>query len=233
MLDISAIKAIAFDLDHTLWDHESAQTYALTCLCDCYGLEPNDVLPVYQRHNLEIWAKLEDGLMTMDEARSARFERTLAELGIDGLDSANLFQEYRDYYLEKPSVVAGAREIVAWCAERWPVFVFTNGAIDTQRPKMELCGLDGMVRELITSETAGAMKPSKVFYDYALQRVGLSPNQILFVGDSWKTDIAGGKSAGLCVAWFNPLSAPTPNETTCRADLEIRGFSDLKLKLTR
>ena len=231
MIDPANIKAIAFDLDNTLWDHESAQTYALTCLCDCYGLEPAQVLPVYQRHNLDVWAKLEDGLMTMNEARSARFDLTLAELGIDGLDAANLFQEYRDYYLEKPSIVAGAHEIVAWCAERWPVYVFTNGAMDTQRPKMELCGLDGMVRELITSETAGAMKPSKVFYDYALRRVGLPPHQILFVGDSWKTDIAGGKSAGLRVAWFNPRNSP-PGDSATGPELQFGRLPELKSHLS-
>ncbi|MFH0794456.1 MAG: HAD-IA family hydrolase [bacterium] len=231
MFDPADIKAVAFDLDHTLWDHDAALTYAVTCLCDCYGLEPDAVLPVYRRHNLATWAKLEDGLITMDEARTERFALTLAELGIDGLDAGNLFQEYRDYYLEKPFVVAGAREIVEWCAKRWPVYIFSNGANDTQHPKLSLLGLDGHIRELITSEDAGAMKPSKVFYDYALSRVGLPPEQILLVGDSWKTDVAGGKSAGLRVVWFNPGAVSPPKEAGCTPDFELRELNDLSARL--
>lgn len=42
--------------------------------------------------------------------------------------------------------------------------------------------------DVFVSETIGMSKPSIEFYQYALKKIGLKPNEIIYVGDSFKLD---------------------------------------------
>lgn len=57
---------------------------------------------------------------------------------------------------------------------------------------------------LVTSEEAGAEKPSHVVYDLCLKKLRLTPEEVCFVGDNLKRDIKGALAAGMKAVWFNP-----------------------------
>ena len=59
------------------------------------------------------------------------------------------------------------------------------------------------VRFVLISETVQAYKPDRRMFEAAVQRLGLSPDEVLHVGDSDVDDIQGAKAAGLSVAWVN------------------------------
>ncbi len=50
---------------------------------------------------------------------------------------------------------------------------------------------------VIASAVVGATKPTLHIFQLALQRAGVRPNEALYVGDSYHTDILGARSAGL------------------------------------
>jgi putative hydrolase of the HAD superfamily len=63
-----------------------------------------------------------------------------------------------------------------------------------------LLGLFGDVfSDIIVSETLSMRKPSMEFYGYAIESIGLSPNEILYVGDSLKLDIIPAMQCGMHV----------------------------------
>jgi putative hydrolase of the HAD superfamily len=54
-------------------------------------------------------------------------------------------------------------------------------------------------KDIIISETEGISKPSLEFYKIAIERTGLKPSEILYIGDSLKLDIIPAKSLGFQV----------------------------------
>ncbi|MBN8641858.1 MAG: HAD family hydrolase [Flavobacteriales bacterium] len=45
-----------------------------------------------------------------------------------------------------------------------------------------------LFKDVFVSETIGMSKPSIEFYQYALDKIGIEPNEIVYVGDSFKLD---------------------------------------------
>jgi putative hydrolase of the HAD superfamily len=52
-------------------------------------------------------------------------------------------------------------------------------------------------RDVFVSEEVGLAKPNVAFYQYAIQRTGLKPEEILYIGDSMKLDIIPTQSLGM------------------------------------
>jgi putative hydrolase of the HAD superfamily len=64
-------------------------------------------------------------------------------------------------------------------------------------------GLDHLFRWVITSVDAGARKPAPEFFEYALARCGLVPQDVLFVGNQLNTDVAGAEPLGIRTVWLS------------------------------
>jgi 2-haloacid dehalogenase len=60
---------------------------------------------------------------------------------------------------------------------------------------------------IITAQQAGAYKPSLKIFDLALDRIGLSSQRILHVGQSIYHDVVPAQSLGLATVWVNRPSA--------------------------
>jgi putative hydrolase of the HAD superfamily len=71
--------------------------------------------------------------------------------------------------------------------------------------KLRNLGLDGMWDLVLCSEVLGALKPDPRPFEELVRRLGLSPGQILYVGNSVSYDIRGAKAAGLRAALVSPL----------------------------
>lgn len=52
-------------------------------------------------------------------------------------------------------------------------------------------------QDVFVSEEVGLAKPNIAFYRHALERVGLEPGEILYIGDSMKLDIIPAQSLGI------------------------------------
>ncbi len=69
-------------------------------------------------------------------------------------------------------------------------------------------GLEGLFDHLLSADLVQAYKPDPRAYQMAVDRFGLSPNQIAFVAfGGW--DAAGAKTFGFPTIWINRLNAPT------------------------
>jgi HAD superfamily hydrolase (TIGR01509 family) len=63
---------------------------------------------------------------------------------------------------------------------------------------------------VLDSALVGIRKPDPALYRLAARRLGLAPEAILHVGDSWERDVVAARAAGLRAAWLAPAGAPTP-----------------------
>ena len=57
--------------------------------------------------------------------------------------------------------------------------------------------LPALLPIIVTSQDAGATKPSPEIFRVALTRAGVKPEEAIFVGDQYQVDVAGAKNAGM------------------------------------
>ena len=80
--------------------------------------------------------------------------------------------------------------------------VVTNG--NANLTKFSLDGTPCFDEALcLTSGDTGALKPSIVPFLAALQRSGVAPNRVLFVGDQLDKDVRGANLCGMCSLWLD------------------------------
>lgn len=205
--------AVLFDLDDTLFDHDHCSRAALRRVRDEHPAlcaVPWEELRVsYSRLLEEIHARLLDGELTLQEARRERFRRLFSELGEEASDD----------------LLQAAEELLRRVGERAKVAVVTNNLLREQRDKLSALGLDRYVDALIASEEVGVAKPDPEIFRVALRRVGCAPEEAVAVGDSWASDIAGARAAGIPAVWFNARGAECPEPGAAR---ELRALEPVE-----
>jgi putative hydrolase of the HAD superfamily len=70
----------------------------------------------------------------------------------------------------------------------------------------------------------GIEKPDPRIFHWAAERLGVPPERVVHVGDSWGADVDGALSAGMRAIWFQPrVDRPVPAEVRCaRGADEVR-----------
>ncbi|MFD3293146.1 YjjG family noncanonical pyrimidine nucleotidase [Aquirufa sp. KTFRIE-69F] len=203
-------KALFFDWDHTLWDHDLNAKEVLLDLAAEYSLaiEPLSYWATFEKINTSLWDQYAAGEISQAELRETRFVRFFQELGVEGPSS-----EFGDKYLEraprKTNLMPGAFEIIQDLAAHFPLYILTNGFDDIQYVKIEGAGMRSFFKEIITSQQVGTKKPNPLFYEYALERAGIQPGEALMIGDHIEADVRGALNAGIPAIHYNPFSVAT------------------------
>jgi putative hydrolase of the HAD superfamily len=90
-------------------------------------------------------------------------------------------------------------------------------------------GLAGAVDAVVSSAWAGARKPHPRIFEHTLAKIGVSPGEVVFVGDTWGPDVVGPRAAGMTAVYLR-REGHWPDETA-PAGFEAEGVpiaSDLR-----
>ena len=198
-------KAIFFDWDHTIWDHDRNANEVLVALFDEFNLplaDENYMWYTFQQLNDSLWEDYQMGRISQKTLRETRFVRFFESLKIDGpaheFSEAYLYQTPR-----KTHLIADSFEVVEILAQKYPLYILTNGFNDIQWVKIEGAGMRHLFKEVITSETTGHKKPAPEFFNFALQIAGVKPDEALMIGDHPVIDIHGAALAGIAGIHLN------------------------------
>lgn len=129
----------------------------------------------------------------------------LQDKGIIGSDNFNLASEQcailADVYGRVKEITARNREILMKLKERAPLVLVSNfyGNLNVVLDEM---GLNGIFKKVVESAVVGVRKPDPAIYKLGTEALGLSPEDILAVGDSFEKDIVPAKNIGLHTAWI-------------------------------
>lgn len=221
------------DFDDTLYDTHGNAVIALHELFETlqlgqYFADPEVFYDEYWKANIDLWTRYSKEEITRDYLIVERFRRPLSfGKGLDPtedycLKASDLFL---DYCSSKPGLVEGAHELVDYLKNKgYRMHICSNGFHEVQYKKLRACGLFDYFDTIILSEDAGANKPSKQFFDYALQKSGAVKAKTLMIGDNFNTDILGAKQAGFDTAYFNRFpDYPAPEPAT----FEVTNLSQL------
>ncbi len=199
---MSKYKHLFFDLDGTLWDiHRNAE---LTLRQMFVQFEIDEALfesfnKAYLKHNARVWAMYREGTMTKDELRTARFSRSMDDIGFEY--NAEWMEQFAAAFVEQcprqPHVIPGALEILKYLEGKYTMHIITNGFKEIQGIKMDGSGLTPFFVNNINSEDVGVRKPNPKIFHYAFELAGTSAEESLMIGDDWDADILGAKGVGM------------------------------------
>ncbi len=219
-----------FDLDHTLWDFERNSRETLRDLFTELKLESFGIadfglfMERYEYHNKYCWMQYRNGKMDKEEVRVNRFIYALADFHIERKD---LVYTLSDLYVQrspdKLNLIEGAAEVLETLSPAYRLHIITNGFEEVQYRKLKNTGLLGYFDKIITSERAGALKPSPAIFEFALKRASAGRSESVYIGDNLEADMLGARNAGLDQVYFNPEARPHEEKLT----FEIRSLSEL------
>lgn len=214
-------KHLFFDLDHTLWDFDTASEQSWRKLFEQYDLPGKGIedfgafFKVYTAHNDRMWERFRAGFMKRDELRWKRIWHTLLDFKVYDTDLAHeLSTAYLQLLPTQAALMPSAKELLNHCKDRYTLHLITNGFEETQRQKLQHAGIDGYFSEIITSEMSNSMKPHPEIFHYALKAAGASCPECLMIGDALDIDVLGAMQIGMDCVYYNPQRKPHKEKPT-------------------
>ena len=190
------IRAVLFDLDGTLYDRDAVVTAVTHEQVDTFGDRFGDA----DRQALI------DRMLALDDhgyARRADVYRTLlAGLEVDPDLASDLEAHFWDCYCRHCTFPHDAADTLAELrASGRKLALVTNGPVAWQSRKLHTLGLRDYFDEVLISEAEGVAKPDPRIFARAVERLGVTPADAMFVGDHPDIDVAGAQDAGLVAVW--------------------------------
>lgn len=214
------IQFVYFDLDDTLLDHQYAERAALDDVKEAFdalrSVPSTTLRETYRACSGPLWRQYAAGSIGKSALKLGRFEQLLDALNVSTLHPKTVSDYYLRRYAAHWRFVPDAREAFLYVADRFPVGVLTNGFAEIQTKKLDrFPTLRDESDAVVITEEIGYLKPHPKAFAYAANAANCSPDRILYVGDSYHSDVEGGHRAGWHVAWFirNSGEAP-PSEHT-------------------
>lgn len=201
---------IFFDLDRTLWDFNANSEITLEQLYRDYQLQTTFGSFVFFKsrfdyHNTKLWNAYYQDRIKKEDLMYRRFYLTLKESGVDDLEMAKeLGQDFIEISPLQTKTFPHAHETLQYLKNKaYELHIITNGFNEVQEKKLKNCKLHSFFTKIITSEDAGANKPSPKIFEFAIAETGASVENSIMIGDDLKTDIAGAKKYNIKQIYFN------------------------------
>lgn len=167
--------------------------------------------------------------------REACFEHVLKyflllwKINLDGKTTVEelLTVYYKEIFAPRilyPDVLPGLNSLKANGVRMGIISNTTNPGFIKDRERVSM-GLDSFFEFSIYSSEVPYRKPHPSIFKLAIKRLNLSPADILFVGDTPETDVAGPQAVGIAAAWINRRK--TELTDSIHPDFEIHSLMDL------
>ncbi|WP_169891230.1 HAD family hydrolase [Litchfieldia alkalitelluris] len=225
------IKAVFFDLDDTLHDHQKPFSDTMErCFPDFS--KDQSVTELYKklRHYSDIyWVNYTNNKMSLEELRIKRIISALKDFSYNiSRSQAAKFQGEYDVALQQISLFKDVPQILnSLKSNGFQIGLITNGPVQHQKNKIKALGLVQYFSTecIFISDEVGIAKPDPRLFELAAQKLSLSANEVLYVGDTWINDIIGPSKAGWNTVWFNHRMREP--ETDHKPMKEIKSLSSL------
>ena len=222
---LAELRAVAFDLDNTLWDVGPVIVRAEECLQEWL-----------RAHCPRIAERVSLEEMRAARARLARSEPHNAHdftyLRITALAAHARECGYADEVAERAfAVFFAARNELQPYADVQPALErlrtrYTLASLSNGNADLELIGLARLFSVSLNARQIGAAKPHPRCFQHLARDLNLEPRNILYVGDDPFLDVAAARAAGLRTAWINRSQAAWPHDLEA-ADLDVADCAQL------
>lgn len=203
-IDLTDVKTIFIDIDDTLYQYEPCHKYALNYCADTalndynFKISADEFKDIYREYR----SKVTDRLYPQGVCRSrlVAFMEMFAYMKLDNsYNLALIFDKlYWDKLISYIKLEDDAKKLLEEAYKRnITVAAVTDMTTSEQIRKINQMNIEKYIKYIISSETAGAEKPSKIIFEYALQMTNANTSSTIMIGDSEKKDGEGAKQMGI------------------------------------
>lgn len=212
---MSQYQYLVFDLDNTIFDFTASEQVALRRIFEEDGVEYNDeTVACYREFNKGLWEQYEQGVISQTTLNEERFARFFAHYGKDVSGKVS-DRKFREYIAQANVMMPDAIAIIRALKPHYTMMAATNGIEEMQLMRLEQAGLEGFFDYLYISDVVGDRKPSVEFFQTVIDKTpGMTKENALMIGDSFKADIYGASRVGMDTCWYmeNPVRPEEPEE---------------------
>ncbi|KIL39907.1 hypothetical protein SD70_16895 [Gordoniibacillus kamchatkensis] len=211
-------KGILFDLDNTLLDYDRSEEIAMREALAEHGLDPDNASfwKQFRHHfircNTVYWLERFERKLHISKVLELSFRDAFAELKLDGYEASSLAESYWRHFCRLFVPEEGAQEVIAQLHGAYKLAIVSNGIGEAQRQRLAAGRMEHYFEALVVSDEAGCAKPDPRIFHAALERFGLKPHEVLFVGDSLRDDYAGAVRSGIDFCLYNRRRSPLGDE---------------------
>jgi 2-haloalkanoic acid dehalogenase type II len=223
------IRAVAFDLDNTLWDVDPviarAEERWLQWLREhCPRIPEQLSLDDMRVARMQLAAREPHNAHDFTYLRIASLAQHAREYGYDeGIADAafEIFIAARNQLDLFADVRPGLQRLRA----RYALATLSNGNADLSR-----IGLADFFSVSLNARGVGAAKPDPRCFEKLAGDLGLAPQQVIYVGDDPLLDVEAARAVGLRTVWMNRTRQSWP-QSAVPADLEVGDCVELAVRL--
>ncbi len=219
------VRAVAFDLDNTLWDVgpviERAELRLHAWLSEHCPRIPERVSIADMRAARELLARQEPhNAHDFTYLRVAALARHARECGYDEDVALRAFEVFFAARNELEPF-GDVRPGLARLRSRFPLATLSNGNADLAR-----IGLAEFFVLSLNARQIGIGKPHPRCFERLAEGLGVHPRDIVYVGDDPVLDVEAAREAGLSTVWMNRFDQRWPQEIA-PADIVVTDFAQL------
>ena len=202
-------KAIFIDIDDTLLDY-------IPCCREAFDAAMRNLTPSLEEREGErlfhlffeisgrLFSEAKHGKYTIAEVMDLYPKEFIAAIGYPDSAVDPFKHAFRAAWGETHTLVPEAKEMLDILRTKgYRLFAASNSFGHLQRRRLERAGILSYFEDTYISMDIGYDKPDIRFFQEALHRCGLQPNEVLMIGDSMTTDILGAQAAGIEALFFD------------------------------
>ncbi|HEM2779744.1 TPA: HAD family hydrolase [Streptococcus suis] len=201
------MKALIFDVDDTLYDQIQPFERALERHIEVAREQIEPLYLSFRRYADEVFEATAIGKMSLKDSHIYRMKHALADFGYQVSEATALaIQIDYDYFQGQIELSPVFPEIFSWCQAQGIVMgIITNGPYRHQLRKIRTMGLVNWfeLEHVLISGQVGITKPNPAIFQLMEERLGMSGEDICYLGDSFENDVVGAKAANWKAIWFN------------------------------
>jgi putative hydrolase of the HAD superfamily len=232
----SPFKAIGFDWAYTLVDlgteDDRKPLQKVFSFLEGKSISLPDFEEFLEKMRKIFRPMIENSRSTNQEARfEVALEKLVNHFRIPLNENITLIKLLEVYYLEVyserkvyPEVMSVLRSFMNMGA-RMGIISNTTNPVFMKEKEMAATGLKPFFEFAIYSSDTPYRKPHPSIFELAITRLGINPEEILFVGDNLLLDVVGAQSVGMKSAWLNRDGKNLP--IGINPDYELHSLEDL------
>ena len=206
-----SFKVLFWDLDGTIIDSHKAVANSLLHCFKGLGIEDKysqEMVDDFYVINSNFWGNLGVKYKTIDEILKLRFVEffTKHNIVVDPIEASKYYEEESSKTLFPFENVI---EILNDLKGKYKMYATTNGKAYVQRNKLKTAGIINLFDAIFISENVGFNKPDAKYFEKIFEFIGdYKKEEILIIGDTLNSDIAGANNAGIKCCYYNIKNEP-------------------------
>lgn len=191
------LKAVVFDLDHTLFDRYATLKQIVPRFRDGFNINP-EITDDF------IYAELSWADRQYVHHGWQEIFAHLCEKGI--FAEIPSYEDYVQFVLSCFKTVAVPFPFTSSVLQQlkddgFLIGLITNGSHDVQTAKLSMLGITHFFDEIVISGDEAYSKPDPMIFHLICDRLGVAPLEMMYVGDHPKFDVDGSRNAGCIPFW--------------------------------